>query len=279
MLKITINEKKFHYALRIACAMCFIGHGSFGIITKEIWTNYFGVFGIGHQLSYTLMPYVGMMDILCGLLILFYPIRGVLIWLVIWGFVTALLRPLSGEPFAEFLERFGNFGAPLALLISYGNMPQHFKKIRIPLSINYQIEKESLFRLILCLRFVVFFLLLGHGLLNLMAKKSLLDQYSTLGFVNPSDIAEVIGLFEVIAAFVILARPFRYFVLAIFLWKVATELFYPKYEFFEWIERGGSYGSILALWFALQAAARYYADSSRNYFSLKRFIKQLSVSS
>jgi hypothetical protein len=32
---------------------------------------------------------------------------------------------------------------------------------------------------------------------------------------------------------------------------MASELFYPHYEFFEWVERGGSYGAIIALWFAL----------------------------
>ncbi len=279
MLQTGNIEKKVHYTLRIACAMCFIGHGCFGIITKEIWTNYFAVFDIGHQLSYTLMPYVGTIDIFCGLLILFYPVRGVVIWLVIWGFITALLRPLSGEPFPEFLERFGNFGAPIALLISYGNVRQHFKKIRIPLSMNYEIEKETLACLIVCLRFVVFFLLLGHAWLNFIEKKSLLEQYSRLGFVNPSNVAEGIGLFEVLAASAILIRPFRYFVLAIFFWKVASELFYPKYEFFEWIERAGSYGSILALWFALQAQARYYTENSNNYFSLKKFVRQFTISS
>ena len=78
-------EKKIYYTLRIASAMCFIGHGAFGIITKAIWCNYFGVFGIGHDTAYTLMPYVGTMDICMGLLILFYPLRIVFGWLVIWG--------------------------------------------------------------------------------------------------------------------------------------------------------------------------------------------------
>jgi hypothetical protein len=36
--------------------------------------------------------------------------------------------------------------------------------------------------------------------------------------------------------------------LGLFLWKMATELFYPHWELFEWIERGGSFGSLLALW-------------------------------
>src|SRR6476646_5065830 len=110
-------EKRIYYTLRIACAMCFIGHGAFGIITKAIWCNYFGVFGIGHDMAYSLMPYVGIIDISLGVLILFYPLRIVFGWLIIWGAFTALLRPLSGEPFAEFIERAGNYGAPLALLL------------------------------------------------------------------------------------------------------------------------------------------------------------------
>src|SRR6185437_4890842 len=60
---------------------------------------------------------VGATDILMGILLLIYPIRAVAGWLVCWGFVTASLRPLSGEPFGEMIERAGNFGAPLALLL------------------------------------------------------------------------------------------------------------------------------------------------------------------
>lgn len=278
-LQLKNTGHQIHYTLQIACAMCFIGHGCFGIITKEIWTNYFAVFGIGHQLSFTLMPYVGSMDILCGLLILFYPIRGVVIWLVAWGFITALLRPISGEPFPEFLERFGNFGAPLALLISYGNVGQHCKKFWMRLNKDLLIEKQTQASVILCLRFVVFFLLLGHGCLDLLEKKDLLDQYARLGFSDPSSIAELVGFFEVLAALVIIIKPFRYFVLAIFFWKVASEFFYPKYEIFEWIERGGGYGSVLALWFALKGWSGNYMDSSKNYFSLKIFLKQTTFSS
>ena len=114
------TEQKMHYTLRLAAAMCFIGHGSFGIITKPIWCNYFAVFGIGHDTAYTLMPILGSVDVLMGIVLLFYPIRAFAGWLVIWGIVTASLRPLSGEPFAEFIERAGNFGAPLALLLLSG---------------------------------------------------------------------------------------------------------------------------------------------------------------
>ena len=45
-MQISNNTLKIHYTLRIAAAMCFIGHGAFGIITKPIWCNYFALFGI-----------------------------------------------------------------------------------------------------------------------------------------------------------------------------------------------------------------------------------------
>ena len=54
-----------------------------------------------------------------------------------------------------------------------------------------------------------------------------------------------------LAALAVLIRPVRPLLLAFFIWKMATELFYPHWELFEWIERGGSYGCLLALWLAL----------------------------
>src|SRR5579863_3560964 len=97
------NKKNIYYTLRFASAMCFIGHGTFGIITKKIWLNYFAVFGIGQAMSYHLMPWLGAVDILMGISLLVYPTRAILAWLTVWGMITALCRPLSGEPFAEFI--------------------------------------------------------------------------------------------------------------------------------------------------------------------------------
>jgi hypothetical protein len=252
---LTESAHRMHYILRIASAMCFIGHGAFGIITKPIWCNYFAVFGIGHDMAYTLMPVVGTMDITMGLILLFYPIRVVPAWLVIWGIVTASLRPLSGEHFAELIERAGNFGAPLALLMLAGmrgagsaeGAGSWFSR----LDPNPQPDARTFSRVVLSLRIVVFLLLLGHGWLNLIEKKGLLQQYTNLGFSNPANTALVAGLFEILAALAILIRPVRPLLIALFIWKIGTELFYPKYEIFEWVERGGSYGSLLALYFAL----------------------------
>ncbi len=237
---------KVHLTLRFASAMCFIGHGAFGIITKPIWCNYFAVFGVGHDLAYHLMPVVGAVDLLLGVSLLVYPLRIVLAWLVFWAALTALLRPLSGEPIGEFIERAGNFGAPLALLLLSG-----FRDWWSRMDANPKPDAAAFARVVLCLRVVVFLLLLGHGWLNLIEKKSLLAQYSALGFSQPANTAHIVGLFEMIAALAILIRPARPFLLVLLLWKIGTELFYPHYELFEWLERAGSYGSLLALWLAL----------------------------
>ena len=243
------SEQKIHYTLRIATAMCFLGHGAFGIITKKIWCNYFAVFGIGAEEAYRLMPFVGCLDILLGIIMLLYPMRIIPLWLVIWGLVTAALRPLSGEPFAELIERAGNFGAPLAFLLLSGRGKGGLRGWFTRVDPSTVMTPQTYKRLGLCLRVVVFLLLLGHGWLNILGKKGLIDQYATLGFADPVMTAEIVGLLETIAACAVLIRPFRPLLLVLLCWKMGSELFYPHYVVFEWIERGGSYGSLLALWF------------------------------
>jgi uncharacterized membrane protein YphA (DoxX/SURF4 family) len=245
------NHKKIYYTLRIASAMCFIGHGSFGIITKQIWCNYFAVFGIGHDMAYTLMPWLGAIDVLIGISLLIYPVRIIVWWLVVWGIITALLRPLSGEPFAEFIERAGNFGAPLALLILCSNGRPLITGPFSLASPGQDVKPETLAQLTKYLRIVVFLLLVGHGWLNLIDKKGLLQQYTSIGFSNPVQVARVAGLFEIAAACMVLIRPLRPLIFILLLWKIGTELIYPQWELFEFIERGGSYGALLALWLAL----------------------------
>jgi hypothetical protein len=251
---------KIHYSLRVATAFCFIGHGAFGVITKPIWCNYFAVFGIGTELAYKLMPWLGSFDILCGLLMLILPLRILPAWLVIWGLITALCRPLSGEPFAEFIERAGNYGAPFTLLLLSGGITR--KNLLEPLSPDTQADDKTMAHVFLSLKITVFLLLAGHGWLNLIQKKGLLDQYASMGFPDPARTALLAGLFEVTAAVSVLIRPLRSLVFIFFIWKMATELFYPHYEFFEWVERGGSYGALLALWFVLDARRSVRTQSS-----------------
>ena len=172
-------------------------------------------------------------------------------WLVLWGFVTALLRPMSGEAFPELIERAGNFGAPLALLILSGGI--NLKNIFKPLLPDVNLNSNTLASLTIILRIVVCLLLVGHGWLNMIEKKGILSQYTSLGFSDPALISQFVGFFEICAGLAVLIRPVRSFILVLFIWKMTTELFYPHYELFEWIERGGSYGAVLALWFTLGA--------------------------
>ena len=250
-MKSLTNTQKIHYILRVASAMCFIGHGAFGIITKPIWCNYFALFGIDKVTAFHLMPVLGSVDIMMGMILLFRPIRAIAAWLVVWGVITALCRPLSGEPFAEFIERAGNFGAPLCLLLLAGGIKFNFRWLFSTINPNEPVDEKSLASVKTVLRIVVFLLLTGHGWLNLIQKPGLLNQYTALGFSNPVNVSLLAGIFEIMAAIAVLVRPARPLILIFLIWKMGSELFYPHFEIFEWVERGGSYGSLLALFFCL----------------------------
>jgi hypothetical protein len=272
MLRLDLNQK-IHYTLRIAVAMCFIGHGAFGIITKAVWCNYFGVFGISRSLSFQLMPVAGCFDIFLGIVMLLYPMRAILAWLVFWGITTALLRPLSGEPFAEFIERAGNFGVPLALLLVSGNI-ESVRDLFTRIKPAAQLDSLTLPLLKTCLKIVVFLLLAGHGWLNVIGKSALLNQYRSMGFSNPVEVAQIVGMAEIVAAFLVLIKPLRPLLFIVFIWKMGSEIFYPQYALFEWIERGGSYGSLLALWLITEKASALRFGSDRNYSFQKNVIRR-----
>jgi hypothetical protein len=255
-------DHKIYYTLRFAAAMCFIGHGAFGVITKPLWCNYFALAGIGHDMAYHLMPLVGTVDILMGISLLIYPTRAIVLWLIIWGTVTALCRPLSGEPFAEFVERAGNYGVPLALLTLCGSGGKTVKGWFGCISPDTLTNEKLLARATNCLKVVVFLLLLGHGWLNMIEKQGLIGQYSLLGFSNPVQAAHLIGILEIAAACLVLIRPLRSVLLLLLVWKMGSELFYPHWELFEWIERGGSYGALLALYFILPGTSVQIRNTS-----------------
>ncbi|HLX93364.1 MAG TPA: hypothetical protein VKR32_16885 [Puia sp.] len=270
-MKMSVN-KKIYITLRIAIGMCFLGHGAFGIITKAIWCNYFAVFGIDRASAYQLMPWVGTVDIALGLCMLVYPVRFIPVWLVMWGFLTAALRPLSGEPFPELIERAGNFGAPLILILVTGGAARKnmLAKISPPLSQGSHAEG----RIVAILQFIAFLILAGHGWLNLLGKKSLLDQYIALGFADPQRTSIVLGIIEILAAFSVFVLPSKKLIGAIVLWKIVSELFYPHHELFEWIERGGSYGCLISLWIATNPIrGRSWKENLFNVWSATRILK------
>ena len=129
-------------------------------------------------------------------------------------------------------------------------------------------SEKSLARVKLILRLTVFLLLVGHGWLNLIQKPGLINQYTALGFSNPVNVSLLAGIFEIMAAIAVLVKPVRPLIVVFLIWKMGTELFYPHFEIFEWVERGGSYGTLLALWFCLDPT----------YKTENRFTKQRTFS-
>ncbi len=105
------------WILRIAVFGEFFGHGVFALQGKEGWFKYFYAFGVSDpETIKMILLLVGIMDIVLAILVLVKPVRPILLWMAFWGLWTALVRwPFGGDPVWDFLERWTNWGAPLAL--------------------------------------------------------------------------------------------------------------------------------------------------------------------
>src|SRR5215217_1299719 len=241
-----------HWIFRIAACAEFVGHGAFGIITKAAWVPYFAVVLIPERMAWRLMPIVGTVDILAGILTLVRPMPVVLLYMAVWGFWTALLRPFSGEGWWELLERAGNYGVPLAFL--YWSRPgprlrDWFAVITVPTTLPPHPE-----RLAWILRITTAALLIGHGGFGaFMQKAAWLEYFGAAGItpqmVQGASLIALVGSFEIALGLPVLATPVPAMLIFVFVWKVGTELLRPLVgePFWEFIERGGSYAAPLAL--------------------------------
>lgn len=248
-------EWRIHWILRVAVALEFIGHGAFGIMTKEAWLPYYELFGIPSSTALQLMPLTGSVDIALGLLVLLRPTRAALLYMAFWGLYTATLRPLTGEGGWELVERAYNFGGPLALLLLHGwgtTRAQWLERIRaVP-----RLSRERAQALVLGLRVMIAAYLIGHGALGLLTDKQgligLYDSIGLTGFVDdPRLLNQLIGSFEIGLGLAVLAMPATALLLFVCAWKLATEfLFVTAGAYgagFEVIERACAYASPVAL--------------------------------
>lgn len=121
-------SKAIQWVLRIAIAGEFIGHGVLALQGKAAWIAWISMFtGFQPERATQLLFLIGLSDLIVAVIVIVKPLRGVLLWAAIWGFWTALIRPLVGESVWDFVERSANWGAPLALLLLYG-WPKTFKE-------------------------------------------------------------------------------------------------------------------------------------------------------
>lgn len=122
-----MTNKTIEWVLRVAVAGEFLGHGVLAYQGKEQWIGWIQQFAtVDAVTAGQLLMAIGVLDIIVAIIVLLKPIRIVLLWAVFWGFWTALVRPLVGEPIWDFIERFANWGAPLALLLMRG-VPSTFR--------------------------------------------------------------------------------------------------------------------------------------------------------
>ncbi len=123
-----MDNKLVNWVLRVGVAGEFIGHGLLALGGKTDWVKWIGqMIGTSPAVSASLLWWIGAFDLVVALIILLRPINAILLWAAFWGFWTALVRPLVGVGWLDFVERSTNWAAPLALLLLRG-WPRTFKE-------------------------------------------------------------------------------------------------------------------------------------------------------
>lgn len=111
------NTKKIEWILRIAMFGEFLGHGVLALQLKPRFIEMLDAFPhITSAIASKLLIIIGAGDIIVAVLSIIFPFRAMLLAASIWGFWTALARTMSGDPIWDFVERWANWGVPLALL-------------------------------------------------------------------------------------------------------------------------------------------------------------------
>ena len=277
-------QSQLHWTLRITAALCFIGHGTWGLITKAGWLPFFQSQGIEPDIAWKLQPLIGAFDILMAVILLRKPNRTILIWMFLWALWTAILRPLAGNlekiqvdgewivqlatdsmrvakmQIWEFLERAGNWGPPFILLVMGGAFALSNKDLVTPYK-EPEIKDSTIDTVFFLLKACLALLLIGHaGFGFAVEKKMLIDHWQSIG-VN-ADVAFItqVGYAEFVLGVLIFIAPMRPLILLALGWKLFTEFLYVPADtvtgmgivnIFEWIERWGDYGVPLAMLYIL----------------------------
>ncbi|MAN37830.1 MAG: hypothetical protein CMI21_09490 [Opitutae bacterium] len=280
-------QTQLHWTLRVTVALCFIGHGTWGLITKSGWLPFFASQGIDPELAWKLQPWVGAFDIAMALLLLRRSNRAILIWMFLWALWTAMLRPLAGNlekvqvegewtvqireearpdktQTWEFWERAGNWGPPFMLLVMGGA----FAVRRKDLLGGYEepeIKESTIDTIFFLCKLCLALLLIGHaGFGFAVQKQMLIDHWQSIGVNADSDLIAQIGYAEFALGILIFVAPVRPLILLALGWKLFTEFLYVPADtvkgmgvvnVFEWIERWGDYGIPLAMLYILSYRA------------------------
>ena len=253
-------QTQLHWTLRVTVALCFIGHGTWGLITKSGWLPFFASQGIEGELAWTLQRFIGAFDIAMALLILWRPNRAILIWMFLWALWTAILRPLAGnldKPVEvaegqwiveirdearpdktqtwEFWERAGNWGPPFMLLVMGGA----FALRRKDLLGNYEepeIKDSTIDTIFFLCKLCLALLLIGHAgfgfvvqnelMPDATGKQMLIKHWQSIGVNADATFITQIGYAEFALGFLVFVAPIRPLIFLALGWKLFTEFLY-----------------------------------------------------
>lgn len=159
-LKLRTPQERLFWTLRLASSLCFIGHGMLGFVAQPSWLPYFQIFGIPDSAALQVMPWVGILDVLVGVLVLLAPSRAVLLYLVVWAIFTSALRPMAGMGWWGLFERARNFGPPLLLMLAAWSAPggRWFGRVALPSP-----DAKLSGRLLTLFRLMIALFLVGHA--------------------------------------------------------------------------------------------------------------------
>ena len=266
------QESKIWWLLRLGVCLEYIGHGAFGVITKEGWLPYFAVWGIPENWAWRIMPIVGTMDIVLGLFAFFAPRKSLLLYMAAWGLMTAILRPLAGEPISELFERSYNYCVPLAAFLAIAwDAKSHGWWHRVKNVPTLTRKHWNWLKIMLQIAIAVY--LIGHGAFGAFdAKDGLVTQYEATGistlFGSTQTALTVIGWFEIFLGIAVLLAPVAPLLFFVCFWKIATEsLFIWSGAFFggfEFIERGASMVAPLVLYLVISILKESKISSGRS---------------
>jgi len=254
---------KLEWVLRLSVALCFIGHGFWGTISKPGWVDLITPMGFSEATAWKLLPWIGWADIALGVFVLMRP-RSILLWkAMLWAAFTPLLRPLAGMSWFEVPERAGNYGPPLAFLVLAGGMglmKRWWNGFEVSEEPESKLSDETIAKVRMVLQYSIALLLVGHGGLVAIAQKGMYaDHLRLFGLAATPGLLGAIGWFEIALGVLVALRasvPLLWFVFA---WKLFTESLYPfagrAVDVFETIERWGDYGACVALILILRHVA------------------------
>jgi hypothetical protein len=109
--------------LRLGIVGTYLGHGFLALKINEHWIPLMTSVGFSRQAAVAIMPAIGIVDIAVAICIFIRPLPILLVWATLWAFAAGFTRITAGESIWEFVERFAEWGIPLALLV-YNGVPK-----------------------------------------------------------------------------------------------------------------------------------------------------------